>query len=187
MYFCYGYCQVLYLYWFPTYLNSSRKFTLTEMGFYSSLPLLAGTIGDFLGGWVSDRWAHRSGNLVLARRAVAITGFLIAAAGIIPATLTADPYLCVVFTCIGVFGLEITIGVSWAIPLDIGGDYAGSVSAVMNTCGNSGGTISLVLAGYLVTAFGWNAPFLVASTLCLIAAVLFSRIDPLRRITSSPV
>ena len=61
------------------------------MGFYASLPLLAGTVGDLAGGWVSDAWFKRTGNVVMARRVVGMGGFLLAASAIIPATLTADP------------------------------------------------------------------------------------------------
>lgn len=182
MYFCYGYCLAVYLDWFPKYLNAHRGFDLKAMGFYASLPLLAGVLGDFLGGWVSDRLAHTSGNLKLARRGVGVFGFLLAAAGILPATLTANPELCVVFTCIAFFGLELTVGVSWAVPLDIGGDFAGSVSSVMNTFGNVGGAISTLLLGYLVKWYGWNEPFLAAAALCVLGAVLFARIDASRKI-----
>jgi sugar phosphate permease len=182
MYFCYAYCIAVYLDWFPKYLNEHRGFDLRQMGMYASLPLLAGTAGDLLGGWASDRWARRSGDLKRARRGVAVTGFLVAAAGILPATFTASPTASVWYTCVAVFGLETTVGVSWAIPLDIGGDYAGSVSAVMNTCGNIGGAISPALLAYLVRSYGWNVPFVVASALCVAAAVLFGRIDATRRI-----
>jgi len=182
MYFFYGWCLAVYLDWFPKYLNDARGFELKKMGLYASLPLLAGVFGDFLGGWVSDRIGHRTGNLRLARRSVATTGFLLAAAGIVPATLTADPYWCVVFTCLAFFGLEVTVGVSWAVPLDIGGDFAGSVSAVMNTCGNIGGAISTLALGYLVRDFGWNTPFLIAAVMCVTAAILFLRIDPTQQI-----
>lgn len=177
MYFCYGYCLAVYLDWFPTYLNSHRGFDLKKMGLYASLPLLAGTIGDLMGGWVSDRIGHRTGNLRFARKIVAVTGFLIAAAGIVPATLTANPELCVLLTCFAVFGLELTVGVSWAVPLDIGGDYAGSVSSVMNTFGNIGGAISPTVLAMLVEAYGWNQPFLVAAGMCVLGAILFARID----------
>ena len=180
MYFCYGWCLSIYLDWFPSYLNEFRGMNLKQMGLYASLPLFAGFIGDMVGGWASDRLAHRTRNLKMARQVVAITGFLIAAAGIIPATLTASPQACVWFSCIGVFGIEVTVGVSWAIPLDIGGDYAGSVSAVMNTFGNIGGAVSSTALGFLVKGFGWNVPFLTASALCLFAAILFSRIDATR-------
>ncbi len=177
MYFCYGYCLSVYLDWFPTYLNKHRGFNLKEMGFYASLPLFAGTAGDLLGGWISDRIGHRTGDLRFARKAVAMTGFLMAAAGIVPATLTANPVFSVIFSCAAVFGLELTVGVSWAVPLDIGGDYAGSVSSVMNTFGNIGGAISPTALAYLVQAYGWNQPFLVAAGMCVIAALLFWRID----------
>lgn len=182
MYFCYGYCLAIYLDWFPTYLNDHRGFNLKQMGFYAALPLMAGVLGDLLGGWASDRWAHRTGNLKLARRGVGVAGFLIAAAGIIPATLTPDPLASVYFSCLGVFGIEVTVGVSWAIPLDIGGDYAGSVSAVMNTFGNIGGALSPTLLALLVKHYGWETPFLAASALCVIAAMLFARIDATRAI-----
>lgn len=183
MYFCYGYCVSVYLDWFPTYLNSYRNFNLKQMGYYASLPLLAGTAGDLMGGVWSDWWLKRTGNLKMARRGVAVSGFLLAAAGILPAALTTDSIYCVWFSCIAVFGLELTVGVSWALPLDIGGDYAGSAAAVMNTCGNIGGAISPALLAYLVNGYGWNVPFLVAAGLCVAAAVLFLKIDASRQIS----
>jgi MFS family permease len=182
MYFCYGYCFSIYLVWFPTYLKEHRGFNLKEMGFYAGLPLLAGTLGNLAGGWASDIWAKRTGNLKLARQVVAITGFLIAALCIVPATFTQDSVACVWYTCAAVFGLELTVGVSWAIPLDIGRDFAGSVSAVMNTCGNTGGAIAPTLSAYLIQSYGWEVPFVVAAVMCLIAAILYLRIDSTKNI-----
>jgi MFS family permease len=185
MYFCYGWALAIYLDWFPKYLNEARGLKLITMTFYASLPLFAATAGDFFGGWFSDRLVIRTGNLGFARRSVAIAGFLIAAAGIVPATLATSAELCVVLTCVAVFGLEATVGVSWAIPLDIGRDYAGSVSAVMNTFGNVGGAISTTILGYLVAWKSWETPFYIAAALCAVAAVLFSRIDPSKEISYS--
>lgn len=187
MYALYGYSLALYLDWFPKYLHEHRGFNLKQMGFYAALPLLAGTLGDLLGGWSSDLLAKRTSNLRLARRAVGTGGFLLAALGITLATLASDPLAGVWLTCLAVFGLEATVGVSWAIPLDIGGDWAGSVSAVMNTCGNIGGAISPALLPYLVRGHGWDAPFLLAAVLCGLAAVLFTRIDATRSIFDSEV
>lgn len=186
-YFCYAYCISVYLDWFPTYLNDHRGFSLRQMGFYAMFPLLAGTVGDLTGGWLSDEFLKRTGDLKRARRTVAIGGYIVAAIGIIPATLTSDPISCVIYSCLGVFGLEITVGVSWAVPLDIGGDYAGSASAIMNTCGNIGGAISPALLAYLVQGYGWEVPFLIASCLCVVAALLFLKIDAGQPIFSEPV
>ncbi len=50
----------------------------------------------------------------------------------------------------------------------------------MNTLGNLGGAASAVMVGYLATIFGWTVPFVVSSLLCLVAALLATRIDPTR-------
>ncbi len=173
MYFCYGYSIDIYLDWFPKYLNDHRGFNLTQMGFYASLPLLAGAAGDLLGGSISDRLAKRLGSLKAARRGVALAGFLLAAIFIVPATLTTNSIASVLYSCGAVLGLELTVGVSWAIPLDIGGDYAGSIASIMNTFGNLGSAVSPILLAYLVKLYSWNMPFLVCCWLC-VGGALFS-------------
>ncbi len=182
MYFCYAYNLSVYLVWFPKYLNDHRGFNLHQMGYYASLLLLAGTVGDVFGGWISDLWARRSVDLKTARRMVGAGGFLLSALFMIPACLTSNPLSSVWFSCLAIFGLESTVGVSWAITLDIGADSAGSVSAVMNTCGNVGGAIGSALSAYLVMYLGWKAPFLVMAGLSFLAAVLYLKINASQRL-----
>lgn len=178
MYFCYGYCIDIYLDWFPQYLFDSRRVDLKHMGFYASLPFIAGSAGNLLGGWISDRWAAKTGNLKTARRAIALLGFVIAAGSITPATLTPHTVTSVLFSCLAVFGLELTVGVSWAIPLDIGGNFAGSIASIMNTFGNLGSAISPLILGYLLGSYGWDVPFAIASVLCVAAIFFCFGIEP---------
>ena len=84
------------------------------------------------------------------------------------------------FLTLALAGLELTVPVSWAISLDIGGDYSGSVSGVMNTLGNIGGALGAVCIGYLATNFGWNSSFLTASAMCCVAGLLAICINPTR-------
>ncbi len=182
MYFCYQYSLAVYVDWFPTYLTNGRGFSLKEMCFYAILPLLAGTAGDLLGGWLTDLVLRQTGNINLARRSIGALGFLLGTAGIIPATLTSDPKTCVAFSCLAFGALEMTVAVSWAIPLDIAGDFAGSAAAIMNMTGNIGGALSPTVLAYLVKAYGWNVPFLVAAALSILGAVIYLRIDASRRI-----
>jgi sugar phosphate permease len=182
MYFCYGYDIGIFLTWFPKYLHAERHFDLTQMGLYASLPLLAGVAGDICGGWFSDAALKRSGNLKMARRIVAIPGFIIAAIAIPLACLAVDPLVSVGWFALAVFGIELTVGVSWAVTLDIGGVYAGSVSAVMNTFGNIGAAIAAALTGYIVTASSWSMAFFVLAGYSTVAAILYTRIDASRRV-----
>ena len=184
MYFFYNYNLNVYQDWFPTYLQQSRRMTIAQMGFYASLPLLAGVVGDLAGGWFSDLVLRRTGNVNLARRWVAIAGFLLSAAATVPAVLTRDPHVSVAWYCVAFFGLEWTVGISWAVPLDIGGDFAGSVSAVMNMLGNIGGAVAATVVTYTAAHYGWNVPFLVTASLCVIAAVLWLKIDATRRVNA---
>jgi len=182
MYFFYNYNLNVYQDWFPTYLRQSKGMTLAQMGIYASLPLMAGVIGDLAGGWFSDIVLKRTGNVNLARRWVAIAGFLLSAAATVPAVLAHDPKVSVACYCVAFFGLEWTVGISWAVTLDIGGDYAGSVSAVMNMLGNIGGAVAATVVTYTAARYGWNVPFLMTAGLCLIAAVLYLKIDASRKV-----
>jgi MFS transporter, ACS family, glucarate transporter len=185
MYFCYAYNLSVYLVWFPKYLNDHRGFNLKQMGFYASLPLLAGVVGDVFGGWFSDLLAKRTGDLKMARRTVGAGGFLLSALCIVPACLTTNSFTSVWLSCLAMFGLESTVGVSWAITLDIGADSAGAVSALMNTCGNTGGAIASALSAYLVVLSGWKAPFLVMAGLSAVAMLLCLRINASQRLLTS--
>jgi sugar phosphate permease len=182
MYFCYNFNLNVYQDWFPTYLHDSRGLTLAKMGFYASLPLLAGVLGDLAGGSFSDKVLRATGKVNLARRWVAIAGFVVSGAATVPAVLAHDARVSVAFYCVAFFALEWTVGISWAIPLDIGGDFAGSVSAVMNSLGNLGGALSAPVVTYVATRMGWNVPFYTTSALCAIAVLLFLRIDASRKI-----
>jgi len=182
MYFCYNFNLNVYQDWFPTYLHDSRGLTLAKMGFYASLPLLAGVLGDLAGGWCSDAVLRATGRVNLARRWVAIAGFVLSGAATIPAVLAHDAKVSVAFYCVAFFALEWTVGISWAVPLDIGGDFAGSVSAVMNSLGNLGGAISALVATNLASRLGWNVPFYLTSALCAIAVLLYLKIDATRKI-----
>jgi sugar phosphate permease len=183
MYFFYNYNLNVYQDWFPTYLRQSKGMTLAQMGIYASLPLMAGVIGDLGGGWFSDIVLRRTGNVNLARRWPAIAGFLLSAIATVPAVLATDPKVSVACYCVAFFALEWTVGISWAVPLDIGGDYAGSVSAVMNMLGNFGGAISATVVTYTAARYGWNVPFMITAALCLIAAAFWLKIDSSRRIS----
>jgi sugar phosphate permease len=169
-YFTYVYCLYIFLTWLPSYLVEARHFTLLKVGFLASLPLFAGVIGDTVGGLATDWLLKKTGSTKLARRSVAIVGLLGCALFIVPAALTDNPYTAVYCLTGAMFFLECTIGPSWAVPMDTGGKYSGTVSGMMNMAGNFGGAMSPLVFGFLAQYGNWQAPFVVAAVLLIVGA-----------------
>jgi len=182
-YFTYVYCLWIFLSWLPSYLVEFRHFTLIKVGLFASLPLFAGVIGDTVGGLATDWLLKRTGNTKIARRSVAIVGLLGCCVCIVPAALTEDPYTAVYGLTASMFFLECTIGPSWAVPMDAGGKYSGTVSGMMNMAGNIGGALSPLVFGFLVQYGNWQAPFIVAAALLVTGAGVWAFwLDPDRSV-----
>ena len=173
-YFTYVYCLWIFLSWLPSYLIEFRHFTLIKVGLFASLPLLAGVVGDTVGGLATDWLLKVTHSARIGRRAVAIVGLLGCAVCIVPAALTANAYVAVSCLTASMFFLEFTIGPSWAVPMDTGGKYSGTVSGMMNMAGNFGGAISPIVFGALVQVGSWQAPFIVAAALLVIGAAVWA-------------
>jgi len=182
-YFTYVYCLYIFLAWLPSYLVDARGFTLLKVGFLASLPLFAGVIGDTVGGVATDWLLKKTGSAKIARRSVAIVGMLGCVVFIVPAALAEDAYTAVYCLTGAGFFLECTIGPSWAVPMDTGGKYAGTVSGMMNMAGNIGGALSPLVFGYLAQYLDWRAPFIVAAALLVIGAAIWAFwLDPDRSV-----
>jgi sugar phosphate permease len=173
-YFTYVYCLWIFLSWLPSYLVEFRNFTLLKVGFLASLPLWAGVVGDTVGGLATDWLMAKTGNIKFARRLVAIVGMLGCAVFIVPAAFTEDAYTAVYCLTAAMFFLECTIGPSWAVPMDMGGDHSGTVSGMMNMAGNIGGALSPIVFGFLVQFGSWQAPFVVAASLLVLGSAIWA-------------
>jgi len=178
-YAAYIYSLWIFLSWLPSYLVEYRKFTLIKMGMFASLPLLAGVVGDTVGGWLTDWLFVKTGNLKFSRRSVAIVAMLGCGASTLPAALTSKPYTAVACLTFAMFFLEMTIGPAWAVPMDIGGEFSGTVSGMMNMGGQIVGALSPTVFGLLVAKGSWVAPFIVSSGLLFVGAAIWAFwIDP---------
>jgi sugar phosphate permease len=185
-YFTYVYCLWIFLSWLPSYLIEARHFTLIKVGIFASLPLLAGVIGDTVGGLATDWLLKVSGSAKIGRRVVAITGLLGCAVCIVPAALTENAYVAVYCLTASLFFLEFTIGPSWAVPMDTGGKYSGTVSGMMNMAGNFGGALSPIVFGFLAEGGNWQAPFIVAAALLVIGSAVWAFwLDPDKQILAT--
>lgn len=172
-YFCYNYCLWFFMTWLPSYLTEFRHFSVVKMGMYASFPLLAGVIGDTVGGLITDKILKKTNNIKFARKVVAIPAMLGSAICLIPVTQTTNPYTAVYCLAASMFFLECNIGPAWAVTMDVGGQYSGTVSGLMNMAGNIGGAMSPLIFGALVQAGSWTAPFYLESGLLTVGALVW--------------
>jgi MFS family permease len=172
-YFTYVYSLYIFLAWLPSYLIDGRHLTPTEGRLLSSLPLSAMVIGNIVGGLATDWLLHKTGSTRFARRSVAIVGMLASAAFALLAALVEDAHTAVYCLTAGGFFLECTIGASWAVPMDTGGKYSGTVSGMMNMFGNFGGALSPVVFGYIAQQGNWQAQFFIAAALLVLGSLIW--------------
>ena len=180
--FCYGWSLWVFLTWLPSYLKDSRGFDLKQMALFATLPLMAGVIGDTLGGVISDQIYKRTGNLKLARRFMLILGLGGARVFILPAIYAGEALTAVLLLSASFFCLELTNAVLWSLPIDIAGPYAGTAGGMMNTGFGVAGMISPVVFGVLIDRTGsYEAPFLISAGLLGLGAICAMFVDPTRK------
>jgi MFS family permease len=177
MYSGYTYGLYFYLTWLPTYLQESRGVAESQVGFYAGLPWLVASGSNVLGGWLTDRLS-RSMRLRWARRLPAMTGLLLAALFLVLAALLENNTWAMVALALSFGSSDLILAICWATCLDIGRQYAGTVSGTMNSLGQIGGVIAPVLVGWLVQEFGsWSLPLLLSAGYYVVSALLWLFID----------
>jgi sugar phosphate permease len=182
-YCCFFFGTNFYLTWYPTYLREYRGLSVVALGFWGSVPLLAGMAGDIVGGWLSDVLLKRTGNAKLARRGVAAPGFLLAGAFVIPAAMVSDATMSILFLATSFFFLEWVIGPAWAVPMDVGGRFSGTVTGVMNMAGALAASFTAIVYGSLFGQGYWVAPFLVSAAVMAAGALIWIfLIDPDKKV-----
>lgn len=180
MYFCYAWGSWFYFGWFPVYLVKAAGFSEAEMGLFTALPFLAGAMGNVVGGFLCDWLAVRFG-LKTGRRLVGFASLAVSALLLVAMTLTRNKSAIVVLSTLGFGVADLMLPAAWAVCLDVGHRYAGVVTGTMNSAGQLGGFVCSVLFGYLVQAWGnYYQPLWVVATMVMVAALLFTRIDPTR-------
>jgi MFS transporter, ACS family, glucarate transporter len=178
MYHTYCWGGYFYLSWLPNYLQKGRGFSESEMKIYAVLPFIAGIFGNIIGGTVSDYLCKRRG-LKFGRVVVGTTGLFLSACFLLATAMTANRYAAVAFLTLGYGSMDCMLPVSWAICLDVGKKYAGTVTGAMNMAGQIGSFATAVVFGKLVMYFGnYNQPLLPMAAMLLVAAVLYTQIDP---------
>lgn len=187
-YGCFFFGTNFYLTWYPTYVREYRHLTLQSLGLLGSVPLFAGMAGDVIGGSLSDLIAAKTGNFRLARRAIAAPGFLAAGAFLVPAAITNSTSGSILYLAASFFFLEWVIGPAWAVPMDVGGQFSGTVTGIMNMAGALAASLTALIYGGLFDRGMWIAPFLITAAVMTLGALIWTfLIDPTKSVVGRPV
>jgi MFS family permease len=183
MYFAYGYGLYFYITWLPTYLIEARGFSKDSTMWLSSLPWVIAAPAFWLGGWITDRLARRTGNLKLARCGIGAFGYAASALALIAVARIEDRLLAALLLAPALAFQTTTVSAAWAVCLDVGRRYAGVVTGAMNTVGNIGGAIGPIVVGYAVKKWGsWTPPFYVMAAVFAFGVLMWLLVDPRRSV-----
>jgi sugar phosphate permease len=151
--------------WLPAYLQTARHFDIKQSSFFASLPFLLMIGGNFLGGWLGDKWRIKAWVCMLGMIA---TGLLVYAASIVE-----SPVVSAVLVALSVGAWGTTVPTLFAMGTEVippkvtamgFGIYAGLANIV--------GAISPVLIGYVIGRSGDYASGLLVITLsCLVLSL----------------
>ncbi|CAM3127889.1 MFS transporter [Staphylococcus lugdunensis] len=176
-YFVVQFIITLFLIWLPTYLTEQYHVAFKDMAI-SSLPWLIMFFLILSAGAISDKILSTGQSRFVSRGVIAIVGFIVFAVAIFFAVHTENLYVTIFWLSLGLGGMGISMGMSWAAANDIGRNFAGTVSGWMNLWGNIGALVSPFLAGALVSSLGWTMTFQLLIIPAVIAVILWFFVAP---------
>jgi MFS transporter, ACS family, glucarate transporter len=165
--------------WLLPHLTERYALDPVRAGWYATLPLLGGMVGNWVGGTLVDA-IYRRGRWQLSRQFPATVGFGLAAGGLLASLGSTSAEQAVLWLTLAVFGSDMTLSPSWSLCIDIGRHNAGAISGTMNMAGNLGAFVTALAFPYLHAWTGSTRPFfVVGATLNVLAIVAwqFTRAD----------
>lgn len=163
--------------WMHPYLLERYGLSSGEAARYAMIPLLCGAAANWVAGLMVDA-LYKSSFRPWSRRIPAMTGFVLAAAGVLWVSVAEGPTSAIFGFAVATFGVEMTISPSWSFCLDIGGKNAGTISAAMNMAGNLGGFASTNAFPFLRGLTGSAVTYFYAAALLNVTAVICWQLMP---------
>jgi len=179
-YFFLAFGAFFYMSWFPTYIKDVRGVTGTLGALLDGTPFFFMGIGSLTTGFLLARFARWMGSTARARRGMAATGFLCSGLFLLLSTRIQEPHLAILVIGFAGFSNDLAMPPSWGASMDIGGRYAGTVSASMNTLGCLGSGLFPIVADKVVAWSGedWNMVFYISAASYFLGMICWFFLDP---------
>ncbi|MBT2534684.1 MFS transporter [Arthrobacter sp. ISL-69] len=166
----------VYLTWLPSYLQTARGFSLSQIGWLAGLPFLCGVIGVLAGGILSGKLIKRGVPTITARKIPIVGGALLAAAAVLPVAYVENTALAIALLSVGYFAAQVPIGVLWTLASDIAeSNQVASLGAIQNFGGFLGAAVAPIVTGFILNETGGNYTlvFLIGGVLLIVGALSY--------------
>ncbi|GAN80566.1 MFS transporter [Acidocella aminolytica] len=144
---------IFFLTWFPTYLATARHMGWIKVGFFASLPYIAGFFGILFAGWLSDKLLHRGVSLGVARKLPVIMG-LLGASTIIACNYVKSDNMVIAILSFAFFCQAMSSS-GWSVLSEISPlGKLGLVGGLFNAAANLSGIVIPIVIGFIVQDTG---------------------------------
>jgi cyanate permease len=171
-----NYTVWLYLAWLPAYLQDQRHLSLAHTGLVAALPYLAGSVGMWTSGILSDRLAHLGQPLTTIHRRNIVAGMIVSAAATFfvahsHTTAQAVAGISAALFCIHFAGTSGWGYVQTVSPLR----YVASLGALQNVASFMIASAAPILTGWLLDrTHSFNIALGVCSAVALLGALSYA-------------
>jgi ACS family glucarate transporter-like MFS transporter len=154
MYFCAAYGWYFNISLLPRFLETQHGVHPSSFwgAVYKGGPLWMGAITCLVGGYLSDRFIRKTGNRKWGRRLFGVIGHGLCAVCYFACLTAPNAFTFFLFISLAAFWNDLTMGAAWATCQDIGRRYAAIVAGCMNTIGNLGGAVTMLVTGYILNS-----------------------------------
>jgi nitrate/nitrite transporter NarK len=133
----------------PRYFTNEHEFSIETVAMLSAIPPIAGGLGMFTGGPITDRLVKRVGLRWGRALPISLSRFVAMSAYIV-CLFNPTPAVAVVMFAIVAFFTGIGSPATWAFNQDVGGKYVGSVLGWGNMWGNFGAFVTAPILLWVV-------------------------------------
>jgi ACS family D-galactonate transporter-like MFS transporter len=184
--FCLNFAIYFYITWFPSYLLQARGFSLTALGTIGALPAVMAVVGNWVGGYTSDRllklgWSHT------AARKTCLVGGMAMASSIGLSAFVESTWACLALLTLAYASLSFTGANVWTVASEIAPTpgHVASIGGIQNFAGNLAGIMISAFTGKMLALShgSFLVPLATAGALCLVGALsylfLVGKVEPL--------
>ena len=173
---CAVYANNVFLFWLPSYLQTTRGLTLLKTGLFTSVPYALAVLLTIGIGLLSDRVVRSGGGVASGRRRNVVATAMLCASVILASPLVQNIWVLLALTTITLTGIGTTLALNGALLSDLlhSPRNLGKATGTVWFIGQLVGIAAPIVSGYVIASAGYRFLFVICgllliagSTVCL--------------------